>query len=194
METITRAYSTYAHARRAVTDLEAQGIPFSDISLVANQDVSKLHDDDGGNSNTAAGAGLGAVVGGSAGLLTGLGLLTIPGLGPVVAAGWLASAALGAVAGGTTGGILGALLGAGVSDELAHVYSEAVRRGGTLLSVKASQSQAANVRDVLDSHGPLDPEVEGAVYRLGGWTEFDPKSEPRDGIKTPPEGMGRLGH
>ena len=40
-----------------------------------------------------AGAGIGAAVGGTAGLLAGLGMLAIPGLGPVVAAGWLASTA-----------------------------------------------------------------------------------------------------
>ena len=42
-------------------------------------------------------------------LLAGLGLLAIPGLGPVVAAGWLAATAVGAAAGAATGGIIGAL-------------------------------------------------------------------------------------
>jgi hypothetical protein len=59
------------------------------------------------------GTGIGAGVGGTAGLLAGLGLLAIPGLGPVVAAGWLAATAVGAAAGGAIGGIVGALTEAG---------------------------------------------------------------------------------
>ena len=61
------------------------------------------------------GAGIGASVGGTAGLLAGLGLLAIPGLGPVVAARWLAATAVGAAAGAATGGVVGALTEAGVS-------------------------------------------------------------------------------
>ena len=54
---------------------------------------------------------------GAAGLLAGLGVLAIPGLGPVVAAGWLASTTLGVMAGAATGTIVGALTEAGVSEE-----------------------------------------------------------------------------
>ena len=143
MITLTKVYTDYDKARRAVRELEARGIPSADISLVANQHVSELHDDVTETSGAGTGAGVGAMVGGAAGLLTGLGLLAIPGLGPVVAAGWLATTALGAVAGGATGGLLGALVGAGVPEEHAHVYSEAVRRGGTLLSVKTADADEA---------------------------------------------------
>ena len=75
-------------------------------------------------------------MGGTAGLPAGLGLLAIPGLGPVVAAGWLAATAVGAAAGAATGGIVGALTEAGVSEEEAHSYAEGVRRGGTLVSAR----------------------------------------------------------
>jgi hypothetical protein len=67
-----------------------------------------------------------SAVGGAVGLLAGLGLLAIPGIGPVVAAGWLVSTAAGAAAGGATGGLIGALTQAGVSEEDAHVYAEGV--------------------------------------------------------------------
>jgi hypothetical protein len=79
------------------------------------------------------GAGIGAGLGGAAGLLAGLGLLAIPGLGPVFAAGWLAATAVGAAAGAATGGLVGALTEAGVSKEDAPLYAEGVRRGGTLV-------------------------------------------------------------
>jgi hypothetical protein len=80
------------------------------------------------------GAGVGTAVGGAAGLLAGLGLLAIPGVGPVVAAGWLVATAVGAVAGAATGGLIGGLTGAGVSEDDAHVYAEGVRRGGSLVA------------------------------------------------------------
>ena len=89
----------------------------------------------------AAGAGIGAALGGTAGLLAGLGLLAIPGLGPVVAAGWLASTAALAVAGGATGGLIGALTQSGVSEEDANVYAEGVRRGGTLVTARVPDAE-----------------------------------------------------
>ena len=82
------------------------------------------------------GAGIGATAGGVVGLLTGLGLLAIPGVGPVVAAGWLVATAAGAAVGGTAGGIIGALTQAGTSEEDAYIYAEGVRRGGTLVSAE----------------------------------------------------------
>lgn len=60
------------------------------------------------------------MLGGGAGLLAGLGILAIPGLGPVLAAGWLASTLVGAGAGAATGGLVGALAGAGIDDADAH--------------------------------------------------------------------------
>ena len=116
--TISRLYDRYADAERAVSQLEAAGIPQSDISIVANNsdewyNSGKTDRDRDGVDDRAEsagkGAGIGAGIGGTAGLLAGLGLLAIPGLGPVVAAGWLAATAVGAAAGAATGGIIGAL-------------------------------------------------------------------------------------
>ena len=103
--TISRLYNNYADAQRAVGDLEAAGVAHSDISIVANnsdgwfsKDKKVDRDHDGVDDRAEAagtGAGVGAGLGGAAGLLAGLGLLAIPGLGPVVAAGWLAATAVG---------------------------------------------------------------------------------------------------
>src|SRR3984885_8868127 len=121
--TISRLYDKYADAQQAVRGLEAAGVPHSDISIVANNSDNwyggkKDRDGDGVDDRAeaaGAGAGVGAGLGGAAGLLAGLGLLAIPGLGPVVAAGWLAATAVGAAAGAATVGIVGALTEAGVS-------------------------------------------------------------------------------
>ena len=180
MKTISRVYDTYAQARNAVGAVEAAGVPSSEVSLVANkygsdkyenvEDVSKA------SEGAGTGAGIGGAVGGGAGLLAGLGMLAIPGLGPVVAAGWLAALAVGAVAGAATGGLVGALIGSGISDDDAHVYSESVRRGGTLVSVRAEDGEAAHIQAVLDRYKPIDPVQRGADYRKSGWKTFDPKA------------------
>jgi hypothetical protein len=178
MRTICRVYDSYAEARSAVDAVEKAGVPASDISIVANKHVSAEHADVEEVSSTATGAGIGGALGGGAGLLAGIGLLAIPGLGPVVAAGWLAATAVGAAAGVATGGIVGALVGAGVDPEHADVYSESVRRGGTLVSVRARDSDAVRVEALLDRYRPIDWVQRGADYRKEGWTTFDPKAPP----------------
>ena len=174
MQTLTKVYERHDLARRVVNELESAGFPSSSISLLANESVSEQYTDVEDASEAGTGAGVGAAVGGAAGLLTGLGLLAIPGLGPVVAAGWIASTALGAVAGGVTGGLVGALIDADVPEDHAHVYSEAVRRGGTLLSVRVEDNDVAMARAILDRHTAIDPVRRGAEYRELGWKQFDP--------------------
>src|SRR5205085_5078419 len=137
--------------------------PHSDISIVANNADSwysdkapgKRIDRDGDGVDDRAegagtGAGIGAGIGGAAGLLAGLGLLAIPGVGPVVAAGWLvataAGAATGAVVGGAAGGLVGSLTGAGVPENDAHFYAEGVRRGGTLVTARVDDARASAAR------------------------------------------------
>jgi hypothetical protein len=177
MQLITKVFEHYGHAKQAVTDLEAAGISSSAISLVANKKYTEDEIVTEEATEAGTGAGIGAAAGGAVGLLTGLGLMAIPGVGPVVAAGWLASAALGAVAGGATGGLVGSLIGAGVPDEHAHVYSEALRRGGSLVTVKAEDNMAERTHAILDKHQPLDPIELGADYRKTGWDRFDPEDE-----------------
>jgi len=183
--TISRLYDNYADAQAAVQGLEAAGVPRSDISIVANNsdnwfDGKKDRDGDGVDDRAeaaGAGAGIGAGLGGAAGLLTGLGLLAIPGLGPVVAAGWLAATAVGAAAGAATGGIVGALTQAGVSDEEAPLYAEGVRRGGTLVSAKVADADRDRLDAILDQSS-VDIRERGASWQKTGWTGYDPASEP----------------
>jgi hypothetical protein len=188
--TLTRLFDSHTQALDAVSDLEAAGVDSDRISLVSNNadnwHAGHKHPDrkpgDHSQGDVAGGIGKGAATGGAlgagAGVLAGLGMLAIPGLGPVVAAGWLAStavgAAVGAAAGGATGGILGALKDAGHSDEEAHVYAEGVRRGGTLVSVKADEADASRLQAILDGRRGFDAATRGAAYRESGWSAFDP--------------------
>ncbi|MBR0950362.1 hypothetical protein [Bradyrhizobium canariense] len=185
--TISRLYDNYSDAQRAVTNLEAAGLPHSNLSIVANNsdnwysaDKKVDRDRDGVDDRAegaAAGAGLGAGLGGAAGLLAGLGLLAIPGLGPVVAAGWLASTALGAVAGGATGGVVGALTQAGVSDEEAPLYAEGVRRGGTLVSARVPEADRARYEAILNQSA-VNLRDRSAAWQKAGWKTYDPSAQP----------------
>jgi hypothetical protein len=196
--TVTRLFDSRSQAESAVRRLEAMGIDHDDLSLISHAGEAKGESrsfldrdaDADGESDVAEGAGKGATTGGvlgaGAGLLAGLGMLAIPGLGPVVAAGWLASTAVGAgvgaIAGGATGGLLGALKDAGVDEDDANVYAEGVRRGGTLVAVRVDDSQAAEVEQLLGAESGVDAATRGADYRGEGWTRFDPAVSDRTTI------------
>ena len=178
-KTVSALYDTYDAARSAVSALEAAGIPNSDISIVANNSESWHRD---GESNAAGGAGtgagVGAAVGGVGGLLTGLGMLAIPGVGPVVAAGWLVAtavgAATGAAVGAATGGLIGSLTNAGVPEDDAHVYAEGVRRGGSLVTARVDDARATEAQAILQRQKSVDLNARGRMYRDEGWSRFDP--------------------
>lgn len=190
MITISRLYDDYDTAARAVDELERAGIPHSDISIVANNSegwydsnrtgVTRRVDRDADGKDDRAegartGAGIGAAVGGLAGLLAGLGMLAIPGLGPVVAAGWLVSTAAVAVAGGATGGIIGALTQAGVSEEDAHAYAEGVRRGGTLVTARVPDADRMRYEAILD-RSAVNLRDRMSTWERSGWNRFDPNA------------------
>ena len=182
MKTVTGLFDTYSAAEAAVSSLEAAGIPSSEISLVSNNSDGRYKDDSDAAEGAGTGAGIGAAVGGAGGLLTGLGLLAIPGVGPVVAAGWLAATAAGAVAGavvgGATGGLIGALTESGVSEADAHVYAEGVRRGGTLVTARVDESRQADAEAILKGSNWVDPALRRRNYEEGGWKGFDPSLDP----------------
>jgi uncharacterized protein (TIGR02271 family) len=168
MITISRLYKDHATGERVVSELERAGIPHKEISIISNnesgwfnRDGSKRidRDADGVDDRTegaATGAGIGATLGGVAGLLAGLGLMAIPGLGPVVAAGWLASTAAVAAAGGTAGGLIGALTQSGIGEDEAEGYAEGVRRGGTLVSVRVPETDRSRVESIMNRYSPMD--------------------------------------
>src|SRR5579863_1828871 len=186
--TLTGLFDSFADAERAVRDLEQAGVPHGDISIVGNDaDRADLptYDHTAGTGPTTGrvaadaetGAGLGATVGGVGGLLAGLGMLVIPGLGPVVAAGWLAAtitgALGGAVVGGAAGGLVGALTHAGVPEADAHVYAEGVRRGGSLVTAKVDDALIPEATGILNNDRSVDVDARRGDYQNEGWNRFD---------------------
>ena len=187
--TFSRLYDTHADAAAIVTKLEAAGFNHDDISIVANQtanpDVTTRTDAEG------AGATAGTMIGGGLGLAAGLGALAIPGVGPVVAAGWLVAtltgAGVGAVVGAGGGGLIGSLTHAGVPENDAHLYAEGVRRGGSLVTVRADDTRAAQVETILNGGNAVDLVGRRAEYQQAGWTSFDENAPPYSGAGASPE-------
>lgn len=132
-------YHNRSDVERAVEFLREAGFRATDISVLFPENEGSK--DFGVAKGTkapegfATGAGAGAALGGAFACLVGFGMLAIPGLGPLVAAGPIVSALAGVGAGGVVGGFLGALAGLGVPEYEARRYEGLIRRGSILMSV-----------------------------------------------------------
>jgi uncharacterized membrane protein len=124
----------------------------------------------------------GTAVGGLVGLLAGLSAITVPGLGPIITAGTIATAfgtaAAGAGLGAATGGIIGALTSTGIPEPDAQVYAESVKRGGLLLTVDIEDEQTTPVLESLEQANAVDIAVRREELRHSGWEQFDDTSTP----------------
>jgi len=191
-KTVVGLFDTSAEAQSVVQELIDSGFQPTDISLVANDakgEYGNYREVGADGSATAEGAGAGAVgggvLGGVLGLLVGVGALAIPGIGPVLAAGPLAAALgaagastlVGAGIGAAAGGIIGALVGAGIPEQDAGFYAEGVRRGGTLVLVKASDDLAQRAYDSMRHYGAVDVDERSGNWRESGWNSFDPSAD-----------------
>ena len=67
---------------------------------------------------------------------------------------------------------------AGIDEHEAHIYAEGVRRGGTLVTARVSESQEATATAIMRRNHPVDPVSRGEAYRKGGWTRFDDRAPP----------------
>ncbi len=177
--TISRMYDNYEDAKAVVHDIEAAGVPHDRISLIANADAQGRTATTSTEHAAGTGGGTGAVagtlLGGGAGLLAGIGALAIPGVGPVVAAGWLVATLTGAGVGAAAGGLVGSLTGAGVSRDEAQVYAEGVKRGGSLVTVKADEADVPRLEAILAQRGSGDWQQRRTSYG-NDWSGFDETS------------------
>ena len=197
-QTVARLFNNYDDAERAAAELRRLGIADDDVRLLAgNETGAHSHrvrdgapETPGEEAAVAAGKGasLGALAGGIGGVLAGVGVIAIPGLGPAVAVGWPASAAVGAVGGavggavlgGAAGGLVGALSQAGVREDDAHVYAEGVRRGGVLVSARVPDDLVETADAPLDSASGARAGTLGRQYREEGWSpRYDSADEAR---------------
>lgn len=194
-KTIVGLYDHISQARAVVEELAEAGFERNDISFVANASAKEYgqyfddegryrtdveHDDDELTSSegAAAGAGIGATIGGIGGLLMGLGLLAVPGVGPALAAGPIVSTLVGAGIGAAAGGLMGALVNNGVPEEEAGYYAEGVRRGGSLVTLTVADERVDDVERIMNNHHPVDIDERAAAWKEEGFTGYDEKAEP----------------
>lgn len=154
--TVVGLFHNQADAERAIQRLKEMGFSEDQIG-VAIKDRERQQDlIEGTGTQAAEGAATGAlgggVLGGVIGLLAGVGALAIPGVGPIIAGGTLASTLAGAGIGAAAGGLLGALVGMGVPEEDAAHFDKGFRAGGTLVTVNAG-SRAEEARTCLYESG-----------------------------------------
>ena len=154
-------YTTRRSVENAVDALKIEGFRNTDISVLlpenegtkdfAHEKQTKAPE------GAAAGAGTGAVIGGTLGWLTGIGALAIPGLGPFIAAGPIMAALAGAGVGGAVGGLTGALVGLGIPEYEAKRYEGRIKNGGILLSVHCDDSDwVKKAKKILERTGAND--------------------------------------
>ena len=176
MPIVSGLFDSHENAAAAIARLQVAGIGTDDLSVIAHHDDDEVPADRRQMDvaeGAEGGAGLGALLGGAGGLLAGLGIIAVPGIGPVLAGGWLLATAAGAVAGAvvgaTAGGIVGALVAAGIPGSEAHFYAESIRRGGTLVSARVDDAheQAARVALTPDS---VDVDERRSSYEDQGWS------------------------
>ncbi len=134
-------------AERAINDLKDAGFRGDQIGVAMRNEEGQREVTQTTGTNVAKGATSGAVgggvLGGLAGFLAGVGALAIPGVGPVIAGGVLASTLAGAGIGAAGGGILGALVGLGIPEEHAKYYESGFRSGKVLVTVSGNRLDEA---------------------------------------------------
>jgi uncharacterized protein (TIGR02271 family) len=163
--TVVGLFQERQQAELAIQQLQDAGFTNDQIGvLMQDREGQKDLADSTGtkvSESAASGAIGGGVAGGIVGLLAGIGALAIPGVGPIIAGGALASTLAGAGIGAAAGGLLGALVGMGIPEEDARYFEEGLRAGGVLVTVQAD-NRADEARRILRDRG-ADLEAAGSV-------------------------------
>src|SRR5437588_3882317 len=160
IKTVIGSFDSVEDGDRATRDLRSVGFAEADINVVvsnvrqgdADTDLPGIGDATG---PVARGAVAGGVLGGAAGLAASLAGLAIPGIGPILTAGPLIATLAAAGAGAVAGGVIGRLTDLGVEKKDVALYAEAVRRGGTLVTLRTDESRADDATAVLRSAGAI---------------------------------------
>ena len=133
-------------------DLKQGGFTDEEIG-VAMQDANQKSDRDEMESRPHGAAGRPPNGGLTGGLLGLLGSLLVPGLGPLLLGGVMASALIGEDGGAVTGGLIGPLVRAGVSEGDAERLERGLYAGQVLVTVTAA-SRIAEAVAIIQQHNP----------------------------------------
>jgi len=163
--TLVGVFPSRNEAELTIDDLKQAGFDKDDIGFAIRGEEPGGMITDSALTKDAKGATEGMITGGLAGgILGALAALTIPGAGPVLAAGVLTTALGFGAAGMATGGILGAMMGLGVSEEEAKVYEQEFQAGRAIVTVHAG-GRELEAAAILRRHGAYNVHSEGTDPR-----------------------------
>lgn len=177
-------FSSRSDIEHALRELRDAGFDMNRASVIA-KNISSENEVAGveaqeeigskADEGAAAGAFTGGVFGGITGLLVGLGSLAIPGVGPILLAGEIATTLVttitGAGIGAATGSLLGALVGLGIPEERAHVYNQRIERGDYLLILDGTETSINSAEIIVKNHGIEEFEVYNAPNPVASSSE-----------------------
>ncbi|HDR7789615.1 general stress protein [Bacillus cereus group sp. Bc252] len=157
---IVGVFPTIDDAALVINELKEKGYSADNISAIAKdqKEIEHLEEKSGEKVNHETAhkgdifSATGLVAGGLGGLLTGLGVLAVSGLGPIVAAGPIAAAIGGAGIGGGAGSLIGAFIGLGIPEEHAKKYEEYIYDGNILILVDAKLDDKLEIYKIFDKH------------------------------------------
>ena len=154
-------YGSRQSVESAVDTFLTSGFATTDVSVLLPENLGSkpiaTHKETKAPEGATAGGGAGAVIGGTLGLLAGIGALAIPGVGPFIAAGPIMAALAGIGVGGAVGGFAGALIGMGIPEYEAKRYEGRIQKGGILLSVHCDTSdQVKRGKEIMKNTGAED--------------------------------------
>jgi hypothetical protein len=173
LKTVAAVFSTLTEAENTSQDLQRLGIPDEDISVIAGNDANR-HDEylakaKAASVSTESAAVSSASFGGGMGIVATLIALAIPGVGPVLALGPLATVAAGMGVGAAAGGLIGTFRNMGIPHEDAPLYEEAVRRGAIMVTARVSDNTEQSAIEVMNRHGARNLRDEADTWRAAGW-------------------------
>ncbi len=157
-------FETEIEAITVINRLKESGYPADEIAVVAKNkdqmdsieeqtDVDTNSDSLGGK--VGPGAAIGATLGGMTAALPALGMLLVPGVGPLLAAGPIAIILGGAITGGIAGGLLGALVELGINEEDAKEYENYINQGKILVIVKNREGLGDDINNTFKQNNSI---------------------------------------
>jgi hypothetical protein len=153
MQSTIGVYNTHEQALEAVKELKKAGFTESHLSIVGQAEVidNHLHVKSKEGEKTA-GVAIGAVLGTAVGILSGIGLIAIPGLGIIFGAGAVAGAFAGFDVGIIGGGIVSVLTMLGIKNDTSLKYNEHLGQGHFLVVIQGTDDEVNKAHQLLLAH------------------------------------------
>jgi len=193
--TVVGVFNDASKAQEAIRALKEAGFREDEIGVISQDKTAPAaKGKKTKGSHVAEGAVAGVATGAGVGALWALGIAAniLPGIGPVIAGGLLASVLASAAGGAAVAGVVGALVGLGIPEEEAQYYEGEFKAGRTIVTVKAN-GRFDEAWSILNRFGAYNKETchtEGAratatATAVGGDQTVEVREEELHARKTP---------